>query len=250
MSKYTYKKVADHFKDSEEYRTRKGIIHAEEDPIMIDFIRNHASSDDKILEVGGGSGAFLDLVLENTCIKEAYDMELVYEAYKNQVNKDICLMGGNALDIPFKDCSFEWVVVKNLLHHLVGKTRRESKTFVKRAVEELTRVTKDGGYIIILDQYNKHKLFSSIIFYLTLFFSVFSISFKSFGWGKNVIVSFLTPDETRDLLTGAGDVEMVLSRENRLDVSRKWKYTLLMSNIGRILLIVKVSNKRGEGEVL
>lgn len=54
MKQFTYKKVADHFKESEEYRTRKGIIHVKEDPVMIDFIRNYASSDGKILEVGGG----------------------------------------------------------------------------------------------------------------------------------------------------------------------------------------------------
>lgn len=192
---------------------------------------------------GGGSGAFLDLVLENTSIKETYNMELVYDTYRKQVNGGISLIGGNALDLPFKDCSFEWVVVKNLLHHLVGRTRRESKAFVRRAVEELIRVTKNGGYVIILDQYNRHRLFSSAIFYLTLFFSVFGIGFKSFGWGKNVIVSFLTPDETRDFLTGASNVEIVLNVENRLDVSRKLKYTLLMSNIGRLVAIGKVRKK-------
>ena len=58
MKQFTYKKVADHFKESEEYRTRKGIIHEKEDPIMIDFISNHASSEDKILEVGGGEWCF------------------------------------------------------------------------------------------------------------------------------------------------------------------------------------------------
>ena len=167
-------------------------------------------------------------------------MELVYDAYRKQVNGGISLIGGNALDLPFGARSFEWVVVKNLLHHLVGRTRRESKAYVKRAVEELIRVTKDGGHIIILDQYNRHRLFSSIVFYLTLFFSVFGISFKSFGWGKDVIVSFLTPDETRGFLMGAGDVEIVLNVENRLDVSRKLKYTLLMSNIGRLVVIGKV----------
>lgn len=167
-------------------------------------------------------------------------MELVYDAYRKQVNGGISLIGGNALDLPCKDRSFEWVVVKNLLHHLVGRTRRESKAFAKRAVEELTRVVKDGGHIIVLDQYNKHKLFSSVIFYLTLFFSVFSVSFKSFGWGKNVIVSFLTPDETKNFLIGTGNVEIVLNMENKLDVSRKWKYTVLMSDIGRVLLIARV----------
>ena len=187
-----------------------------------------------------GSGVFLDLVLENTFIKEAYNMELVYEAYRKQVNEGICLMGGNALHIPFKNSSFDWVVVINLLYHLVGRTRRKSKAYARRAIEELTRIVKDGGYIIILEQYNRHRLFSSILFYLTLFFSVFGISFKSFGWGKNVIVSFLTPDEIKNFLTGTGNVEIVLSRENRLDVSKKLKYTLLMSDIGLLVVIVQV----------
>jgi len=118
----------------------------------------------------------------------------------------------------FKDGSFEWVVMKNLLHYLVGRTRGESKAHVRHVVEELTRVVKDGSYIIILEQYNRHRFFSSVIFYLTLFFSAFDISFKSFGLGKNVIVSFLTPDEIRNLLIWNGNVEIVLSRENRLDV--------------------------------
>jgi hypothetical protein len=61
---FTYKKVADHFRESEDYRTRKGIIHDKEDPIMIDFISNHASSEDKILEVGGAAVLFLTLSLK------------------------------------------------------------------------------------------------------------------------------------------------------------------------------------------
>ena len=58
MKNFAQKKVADHFKESEEYKTRKGIIHDKEDPIMIDFIRSHALSEDKILEVGGAAVLF------------------------------------------------------------------------------------------------------------------------------------------------------------------------------------------------
>jgi ubiquinone/menaquinone biosynthesis C-methylase UbiE len=145
MTKFTFKKVADHFNESELYKTRKGLIHPAEDPIMLDFIKRNASPGEMILEVGGGSGAFLDLVAESTNVKNAYNLELSYKSYRKQVNGAICLVGGDALNLPFKDCSFEWVVIKNLLHHLVGRTRGESKYFVKKAVDELLRVCKYGA---------------------------------------------------------------------------------------------------------
>ena len=49
-----------------------------------------------------------------------------------------------------------------------GQNERKSKAHARHVVEELTRVVKDGGYIIILEQYNRHRFFSSVIFYLTL----------------------------------------------------------------------------------
>jgi hypothetical protein len=69
MKQFTYKKVADYFKESEDYRTRKGIIHGKEDPVMIDFICNHASSEDKIPEVGGAAVLFLILSLKIQALK-------------------------------------------------------------------------------------------------------------------------------------------------------------------------------------
>jgi len=244
LSKFTERKVKEHFTEaSEEYATRKGYVHPEHDPVILNFIKDTCTEDSKVLEVGGGSGYMLDLISSETDIKHLYNCEIVPEVYRNQINKEIGLIGGDALNLPFKSSSFDYVIIKNLLHHLVGRTRRESKDNARRAVKELKRVTKDGGYIIILEQYNRHEFFSTVIFYLTLFFSVFGISFKSFGLRKYVIVSFLTPDEIRKLLTGAGDVEIVLDREKRLDVSKKWKYTLLMSDIGRLLIIGKVRTK-------
>ena len=125
------------------------------------------------------------------------------------------------------------------MHHLVGRTRGESKAFVKRAIDELLRVCKDEGYILILDQYNKNKCFSFILFYLTLFLSISGIRVQYFGLGKNVIVSFLTPDETRNFFINGGKVELVLDIDHRISLSRRFRYTLLMSNIGRIVLVGK-----------
>jgi len=208
---------------------------------LINFICNHCALDkDKILEVGGGSGAFL--VLKNTCIERAYNVELVFKTYKNQANKRICLIRGDALNLPFADCTFEWVVIKNLLHHLVGRTRRQSRENVAQAVEELIRVTKDGGHIIIFELYNRYIFFSFVIFYLTMFFSRF-FDFELFGLGKNVIVSFLTPDEIKENLA-RNNIDIILKNERKISAPKKHIYRLLMPNEGYMLIISRIHKIR------
>jgi len=241
--KFLSKKVINHFTEaSENYALRKGIVHPEHDPIIVDFIHSTCSVGSKILEVGGGSGYFLDLVAQNTPVRALYNCELVPEIYSKQVNGDICLIGGTVLKLPFKDSSFDYVVIKNLLHHLVGRTRRESKENCRKAIDELCRVVKNAGYVIVLEQYNRYDIFASIIFYITLFLSIIGAGFKPLGLRKNVIVSFFTPDGIITLLQDEKRVrvEVILSRINRLSVPASSKLTLLMSDIGRMLLIGKV----------
>jgi ubiquinone/menaquinone biosynthesis C-methylase UbiE len=235
-------KVVEHFEKTEEYRQRRGFVHPEFDPLILRFVKDTIRDPEevRILEVGGGSGYMLDLIASETGTEHLYNCELVPKVYRNQVNEKITLIGGDALNLPFKSNIFDYVIIKNLLHHLVSSTRGRSKKNAEIAVEELIRVTKDEGYIIILEQYNEHRFFSFVIFYLTLFFSMFGISFKSFGWGENVVVSFLTPAEIEEILVRS-DITIVLNRKNRLSVPKKWKYTLFMSNVGRMLIIARIN---------
>lgn len=241
---YIERKVKDHFTNPGTYRynERKGFVHRE-DPIILDFISSSNNSQtSKVLEVGGGSGYMLDLISSEISINDLYNCEIVPEVYRMQANKNINLIGCSVLDIPFRHDSFKYVIIKNLLHHLIGNTRKKSKDKAICAVKELIRVAEDGGYIIILEQYNRHRLFASIIFYITCLFSLFRVSFKSFGWNQNIIVSFLTSNEIRELvmMNGREDVEIFLDISNKIDVPIKYKASLLMSDIGRILLIGKI----------
>ena len=104
------------------------------------------------------------------------------------------------------------------------------------------RVGKDDGYTIILEQYNECNLCASILFYLTLIFSMLGTSMSSFGWGKDVIVSFLTSDEIRMLLDDKdnGTVALVENDLCKIEARLRYKITLLLSNIGRILIIGRI----------
>ena len=233
-------KIEDHFVEaSENYVSRKGIVHQEHDPLIIKFIKNTSNSKSSILEIGGGSGYMLDLINEETGITNLYNCEIVSEVYKKQANNNIKLIQGNVLDLPFEDDNFDYVILKNLLHHLVGKTRKSSKENVKKAIQEIKRVVKNNGYIIILEQFNDNLIFSSILFYLTLFISVFGININKFGLKKNVIISFLTKKEIQTMLKENNNIQVLSVNATKIKVHNKYKYTLLMSNIGRQLLIAQ-----------
>lgn len=141
--------------------------------------------------------------------------------------------------MPLESNQFDIVLIKNLLHHLVGTTRYNSKKNVKKAIKELKRVVKDEGYIIILEQYNAHNLFSSILFYITFFLSFFGISIRSFGLNKSIVVSFLTPKEILNMINEDDNVSICLEDSVKSEIPKKYKYTFLMSNIGHELVICK-----------
>ncbi len=64
---------------------------------------------------------------------------------------NVTLRSGSALDIPEPDASFDGVLMVMLLHHLVGKTARESLANVRAAMREGLRVLRPGGRLVIVE---------------------------------------------------------------------------------------------------
>ena len=58
-------------------------------------------------------------------------------------NKNLNVIIGNILNIPFNDNIFDYTLCIAVIHHLSSKTKRI------KAINELLRVTKKGGKILI-----------------------------------------------------------------------------------------------------
>ncbi len=234
--------VPQYFNETSKYKNRKGLRNPE-DKIALDYLLSRCNNTSRVLEVGGGSGAFLDIVLQNTSVDRAVNCEIAAEAYREQANSQIILVEGSVLNLPFENESFDWIVMKNVLHHLVGETVDDSKRNVERALSELSRVKSEKGHVVIIEQYNKYRPFSMMIFYLTKFLSMAGIGLNFFECEKNVIVSFLTPLEiitwTKKIFSKS-EIEYEI---RPLAVRRRFKYTLLMSKVGNVVAFISPSNQ-------
>jgi|GEM_PF-1803718 len=220
------------FEDFLEYYTH---TYDFEDNSIIKFIKNRGGIHQKVLEVGGNNGNVIDNIFKYTPIEEGYNLELTPIFSKYQVNDNIVFINGSALNLPFKDGSFDVVVIRLLLHHLVGSSITGSITNAQRVVDELIRVTRNGGYILIEDIYNKYKIYSSITFYILLILSKLNLSSRFFLIHKNLIVLFLTIKEIRSLLNKE-NVEIVEEEIREPHQPLKFKVTVLLSKTGRIFL--------------
>lgn len=109
------------------------------------YIEKYLKKNDKILEVGAGTGAY-----SLYYAKQGYDItafELVEENIKKlkegiEENMNIQVHQGNAVDLSiFEDETFDITLVLGPMYHLFTKEEQE------RAISEAIRVTKKGGYI-------------------------------------------------------------------------------------------------------
>lgn len=208
--------------------------------IIIEFINKHSNADQSILEVGGGNGNFLDNVFRYTPVRRLTNLEITHTYAKYQINKNAIFINGTVTQLPFKNNSFDFVVARSVLHHLIGSSRKKSKENCRIAVSEMMRITKDGGYICIGEMYNKYAFFSSIVFYVTLLLSKVGITCKYFDIHKDVTISVLTPAELKDLvLNNDYPIKLEYERLVRHLHDLKWKLTILMSNVGSAFLIGK-----------
>jgi SAM-dependent methyltransferase len=231
------KNVKEYFRRTKRY---KGIVKPPDPSVdypLVNFLQNNLSREAKILEVGGGSGYLLKLFADKGYFN-LFNGEIVPDVYQ-QTSPFIQLIGTDALNLSFRNDSFDCAIIKDLLHHLVGKTWKRSKLNAHRAIEELKRVVRDGGFIAVLELCNEDKLANFLLYHITKILAKINIGLPFIGLDKGVIASMLTQKEVLDLLVGK-DVELLLQKVVKHNVLRRQKWTGLWRNIYSVLLIVKL----------
>ncbi len=127
--------------------------HASEFPTTVtatdgrtEAILRHVKNADKVLEVGCGKGRFLAAVKAAFPSAECIGVD-PYPSLQNCLPPGIQGLRGALGEIPCPDNSFDVVFSVEAIEHSINHNR---------AVEEMVRVAKPGGWVIIIDKQQAH----------------------------------------------------------------------------------------------
>lgn len=101
---------------------------------LYSLISEHIKIDDRLLEIGAGSGS---------SIKFLADFNVLRTDYLDS-NKDLVMCGVNAENLPFDNDSFDAVIAVDMIHHLADP---------KKGIQESLRVCKSNGIVLIVEPY-------------------------------------------------------------------------------------------------
>ena len=193
------------------YSHERGLDEIESWPVVDEFIDRLSTEGDRLLEIGCGDGLLLEYALEHTDVTEAHGLDISPEMLPD-ADDDVRAhyVEGSATDLPlpFEPESFDFVVMSDVLHHLVGANRAQSKLKAQAALIEASTLLKPGGYLVVKDIYYRSpigpdQLTSYAIFFGLKYFSGIASAIDEQA-APGLLVSFYTQDELLELLRQAG----------------------------------------------
>lgn len=130
---YSEKEFADFYKNRNSIATKR--LTDLSNISIKHMLQNFDEKAENIIDIGCGSGYFLNKVKQNTSLKT-----LGCDIVNNLKYDDITFLHGNIENLPFEDKSFDIVTCHHTLEHVIN---------LKQAISELKRVAKYQVIIVV-----------------------------------------------------------------------------------------------------
>jgi len=208
--------------------------------LFLEWTKNRGKRQLSVGEFGGSAGQLLEKLEKEFPNIRLTNVEIVSGYRKHQVSKKIKFVEGSILDNHFQNSSFDCLIIRDVLHHLIGKNYQESLANQKKALEELWRLLKPGGAIFIEELVNCSALAGRLIYWFSKVNSKIGMRSKFFQISPYTILVFLTPQALLDLakkIFGKRSIKKV----NFVPAKSRWQFRIvhLGARYGKIFLVVE-----------
>lgn len=182
------------------------------------FIKANAQPDARVIDIGCGNGVTLALIKEHTDITDLTGLDVSAEYLKLVREKLGCqTILGSMMDggiVASGEGSYDYCFLSAVLHHVIGRNRRESFQAAEICLHNAYKLLKPGGHLIIFEPCYGPSLVMDAVFSLKKFFSRFTenrleIMQKWINLGHPV-VSYYTPAQLDEMVAKLPGVKVIL----------------------------------------
>jgi SAM-dependent methyltransferase len=182
-----------------------------------DFIRRHASPGSSLVDLGCGAGNTLAYLKETTGITDVGGVDVSKRLLERAHDELGCTTyHGSIFDRDFVlglGRRFDFAVLAAVLHHLIGRTRKESRTLARRALANSADLLEPGGHLVVHEPTFSPSLAMDAVFYVKKVVSGVAPRRVAIGGSWNNIgapvVSYYTNDQLLEMVRGTPGLEVV-----------------------------------------
>lgn len=173
-----------------------------------DYLNDVVEDGQILLDIGCGDGATLNMIKARTPLQNLCGLDIsenYVEKTKQNVGCDAIV--GNILDDHFiakYKGTYDYCTLGSVLHHLIGKNRRESTGLARKCLVNAIDLLKPGGSLMVFEPAHSPLLLMDLIFWIKKVFGNFTNEriemtrpWMNFG---QPVVSYYTPKQLRSFI--------------------------------------------------
>jgi len=178
------------------------------DYYFIEFIKKTKKEGKKLVDIGGGSGAFARL-LKHECPDVDVTVVDPSKTLLSKINEENIrkVYGKLPNQIPLNS-TFDYVHVKEVFHHVTGSSIQQSKELIGESLCTIKEILKDGGFLLIhelfYESYLVPTLSRNLIFVLLALQNKSRIKIPAKEFLMGLSVCFYTRAEFSSILKKSG----------------------------------------------
>jgi SAM-dependent methyltransferase len=204
----------------------------------INTINSTAEPVHTLVDIGCGTGNTLAHLKTQTQLRHLCGIDVSLNCLAKAKERSGCeIRQGSILDLDFVRSMgprFDFALLSAVLHHLIGRSRKHSRTLAVRALTNSLKLLKPGGVLIVIEPTFSPRLVMDAVFWVKKAVTLITSDRVPLGdYWNNIgapVVSYYTTDEVSDMIRAVGKTELIECHRAKMQLTRIQSLGLIRSH--------------------